>query len=111
MAIRALGGNSEADEDGQSAPLAAGTCQRRWREALKVFQEATPESPPKPSPDDMSAAISDAQERIAVTPARTIAGVLVKLRLYADLNGRAFSTDRDCGQSIGPVNVNRPTTA
>lgn len=77
--------------------------ERRWREAMRVWREATPESPPKPSPDDMDRAVNDAQEEMAATPARTIAGVLVKLHLYANLNGRAFRTNLDDVQGIGPV--------
>ncbi len=76
--------------------------ERQWREATKALNEATPESPPKPSPDDMTSAISDAQEEMAATPARTIAGVLVKLRLYADLNSRPPGHPDDMS-ATGPV--------
>ena len=61
--------------------------ERRWREALKAWGGAKPE----PKPDELTKLVSDAQEEMAVTPARTIAGVLVKLRLYADLNSRRSS--------------------
>ena len=61
--------------------------ERRWREALKAWGEAKSE----PKADELTKLVSDAQEEMAVTPARTIAGVLVKLRLYADLNSRRSS--------------------
>ena len=62
--------------------------ERRWREALKALDEATPKSSPDVSPGDMMKVIADVQEEMVLTPARTTAGVLVKLRLYADLNSR-----------------------
>ena len=61
--------------------------ERRWRAALKAWGVAKPE----PKPDELTKLVSNAQEEMAVTPARTIAGVLVKLRLYADLNSRRSS--------------------